>query len=257
MGERIAVGGHPTWVDDRGDGPECVLLLHGGMSNSDTIMEALAAPLLDRYRVVAFDRRGHGYTADIGGPFHYDDMATDTIAVLEQVVGGPAHVVGWSDGGIIGLLVAMRRPDLVGRLVTIGANFHHDGMVDVDFGESTALGQEMYEEYAERSPDGAEHFGELFERFLVMVATEPTLTTAELAAITAPTLVVAGDDDLVRLDHTCALYEALPAGQLAILPGTSHAVPLERPVDVARIVGDFLAADVPPATLLPVRRGGT
>ncbi len=91
---------------------------------------------------------------------------------------------------------------------------------------------------------------------MVMVATEPTLTTTDLAAITAPTLVMAGDDDLIRLDHTCALYEALPAGQLAILPGSSHAVPLERPVDVARIVGDFLAADVPPSTLLPVRRGG-
>ena len=178
MGERIVIGGHPTWVDDRGDrGAETVLLLHGGLSNSDTIMEALAAPLLDRYRVVGFDRRGHGYTADVGGPFHYDDMATDTIGVLEQVVGGPAHVVGWSDGGIIGLLVAMRRPELVRRLVTIGANFHHDGMMDIDFGESTSLGQEMFEEYAERSPDGAEHFGGLFERFMVMVATEPTLTT--------------------------------------------------------------------------------
>ena len=142
------------------------------------------------------------------------------------------------------------------RLVTIGANFHHDGMMEIDFGESTSLGQEMFEEYAERSPDGAEHFGDVFERFLVMVATEPTLTTTDLSAITAPTLVMAGDDDLIRLDHTCALYEALPAGQLSILPGSSHAVPLERPADVARIVGDFLAADVPPSTLLPVRRGG-
>ena len=252
-----SIGGHPTWVDDRGDrGAETVLLLHGGLSNSDTIMEALAAPLLDRYRVVGFDRRGHGYTADVGGPFHYDDMATDTIGVLEQVVGAPAHLVGWSDGGIIGLLVAMRRPELVRRLVTIGANFHLDGMMEIDFGESTSLGQEMFEEYAERSPDGAEHFEDVFERFLVMVATEPTLTTTDLSAITVPTLVMAGDDDLIRLDHTCALYEALPAGQLSILPGSSHAVPLERPADVARIVGDFLAADVPPSTLLPVRRGG-
>jgi pimeloyl-ACP methyl ester carboxylesterase len=215
MGERIDIGGHPTWVDDRGTGAETVVLLHGGLSNSDTMLDVFGAPLVVRYRVVAFDRRGHGYTADIGGPFHYDDMANDTVAVLEHVVGGPAHLVGWSDGGIIALLVAMQRPELVGRLVAIGANFHHDGLVPVDFGESTTLGEEMFQAYAERSPDGADHFADLFERFIVMVATEPTLSAADLAAITAPTLVMAGDDDMVRLDHTCALYEALPAGQLS------------------------------------------
>jgi pimeloyl-ACP methyl ester carboxylesterase len=254
MGERIDIGGHPTWVDDRGSGAETVLLLHGGMSNSDVMIDALGEPLLERYRVVAFDRRGHGYTADVGGPFHYDDMATDTIAVLEQVVGGTAHLVGWSDGGIIALLVAMRRPELVGRLVVIGANFHHDGVMPVDFGESTPLGDEMVAAYAARSPDGAEHFAELFERFLVMVTTEPTLTTADLATISAPTLVMAGDDDLVRLDHTCALYEALPAGQLSIVPGSSHALPVERPAEVVRIVLGFLAGDIPPSTFLPIRR---
>ena len=254
MGERIEINGHPTWVDDRGSGDETVLLLHGGMSNSDELTGVLAEPLLERYRVVAFDRRAHGYTADAGGPFHYVDMADETIAVLEQVVGGAAHLIGWSDGGIIALLVAMRRPDLVARIVAIGANYHHDGLMPVDFDESTSLGEVMMQGYAERSPDGAEHFAAVFERFLPMVTTEPTLTSGDLATITAPTLVIAGDDDLVRLDHTCALYEALPAGQLAIVPGTSHILPLERPAEVARIILDFLASDVPPATLLPIRR---
>jgi pimeloyl-ACP methyl ester carboxylesterase len=183
-------------------------------------------------------------------------MATDTIAVLEHVVGEPAHLVGWSDGGIIALLVAMRRPELVGRLVTIGANFHHDGLMPVDFGEGTSLGEQMVQAYAERSPDGAEHFADLFERFIVMVATEPTLTTAELAMIAAPTLVMAGDDDMVRLEHTCALYGSLPSGQLSIVPGSSHAVPVERPAEVTRIVLDFLAGDVPPPPQLPLRRSG-
>ena len=99
MGERIDINGHPTWIDDRGSGDETVLLLHGGMSHSDVLAGVLAEPLLERYRVVAFDRKAHGYTADAGGPFHYADMAGDTIDVLEQVVGGAAHLVGWSDGG--------------------------------------------------------------------------------------------------------------------------------------------------------------
>ena len=254
MGERIDINGHPTWIDDRGSGEETVLLLHGGMSNSDLLADVLAEPLLERYRVVAFDRRAHGYTADAGGPFHYVDMAGETIGVLEQVVGGAAHLVGWSDGGIVALLVAMRRPDLVGRIVAVGANFHHDGLLPFEVDESDSVGDLMMQGYAERSPDGAEHFGNVFERMYTMMTTEPTLTASDLATITAPTLVMAGDDDLMRLDHTCALYEALPAGQLAIVPGTSHVLPLERPAEVARIIMDFLAANVPPATFMPIRR---
>src|SRR5215217_2476591 len=102
MGETVDINGHPTWVDQRGSGDTTILMLHGGLSNSDAL-EALTRTLAERYRVVAFDRRGHGRTADTDAAFHYDDMASETITVLEQVIGGPAHLVGWSDGGIVAL----------------------------------------------------------------------------------------------------------------------------------------------------------
>jgi pimeloyl-ACP methyl ester carboxylesterase len=254
MGERIDINGHPTWVKVRGDGDETVLLLHGGMSNSDLLLDALGDELVERYRVVAFDRRGHGYTADTPAPFHYEDMGAETIGVLETVVGGFAHLVGWSDGGIIALLVGMRRPELVGRLVVIGANYHFDGALPLEIPEDSPVAAEMFEAYAARSPDGAEHFGEIFPRFMAMATSEPTWTVDDLSTVTAPTLVMAGDDDLIRLTHTAELYEALPAGQLSIVPATSHALPLERPAEVARIILDFLAADVPPVTMMPIRR---
>ncbi|GAA5117664.1 alpha/beta fold hydrolase [Pseudonocardia adelaidensis] len=257
MGEYLDIGGHPTWVDQRGSGAETVLLLHGGMSNSDLLLDAVGAPLAERHRLVAFDRRGHGYTADTPAPFHYEDMAAETIGVLEAVVGQRAHLVGWSDGGIICLLVALRRPDLVDRMVLIGANFHFDGVVGgFDLPEDSPFASAILEAYAERSPDGGEHFGEIFGKFMAMVTTEPTLSTDDLGRITAPTLVMAGDDDAVLLPHTCEMYEALPAGQLSIVPGASHALPIERPDVTARTVLDFLGAEVPPATLIPVRRAG-
>src|SRR3954452_25028325 len=124
MAERVDINGHPTWIDQHGSGNESILILHGGLSNSDAL-EALTHTLAERYRVVAFDRRGHGRTADTDEAFHYDDMATEAIGVLEQVVGGQAHLVGWSDGGIIALFVAMRRPELIHRIVAIAANFHY------------------------------------------------------------------------------------------------------------------------------------
>jgi pimeloyl-ACP methyl ester carboxylesterase len=255
--QHVEIGGHPTLVDARGSGDETVLLLHGGMSNSDLLLDTIGVPLAERYRIVAFDRRGHGYTADTPAPFHYEDMALETIGVLEAVVGGRAHLVGWSDGGIVALLVAMRRPDLVDRMAVIGANFHHDGVLPLELGEDSAFAARIFEDYAARTPDGPEHFGELSERFMAMVTTEPTLSVADVAAINAPTLVIVGDDDLPRLTHTAELYEALPAGQLCVIPAASHAVPIERPTEVAQAIVEFLTAELPPATLMPIRRATT
>ena len=254
MGERIEINGHPTWVEQRGEPGDTIVLLHGGMSDSDTFLDGIGPPLQQRHRLVAFDRRGHGHTADTDEPFHYDDMATETIGVLEQAVGGPAHLVGWSDGGIIGLLVALRRPDLIDRLVLIGTNFHYDGVLPVDLDPNSPFAARIAQSYGERSPDGIEHFGEVFGKFIAMSTTEPTLTVEDLARITAPTLVLVGDDDVIALSHTCALYEALPAGQLCVVPRASHALSLEYPEEAARIILAFLAADVPPVTLMPARR---
>ena len=253
MGERVEINGHPTWVDEHGSGDKTILMMHGGMSNSDTL-EALTQALAEHYRVVAFDRRGHGRTADTDAPFHYDDMATEAIGVLEQVVGGPAHIVGWSDGGNVGLLTAMRRPDLVDRMVVIGANFHFEGAmpVDVDPGFTDMIRAG----YVERSPDGEEHFEAHIGKAMTMIETEPTLTTDDLCKIDTPTLVLVGDDDLLTLAHTAELYESLPAGQLAVVPGTSHILPIERPDETARIILHFLEADVPPTTFMPIRRAG-
>ena len=143
--------GHPTWVHVDGDQGETVLLLHGGLSNSDAMLETIGRPLGRTYRLAAFDRRGHGRTADTGEPFHYSAMADETIAFLEHL-GGPAHLVGWSDGGIVALLVALRRPDLVGRIVAIGANYHFDGVRHTELPDDGPMVAMISTSYAERSP---------------------------------------------------------------------------------------------------------
>jgi pimeloyl-ACP methyl ester carboxylesterase len=209
--------------------------------------------LASSYEVVAFDRKGHGYTADTDEPFHYESMADEVIDVVEML-GRPVHAVGWSDGGIAALLTSRRRSDLIDRQVLIGANFHFDGIVLDDTDEGSPLSDAMADAYGLRSPDGRDHFPVVHAKFMTMARTEPTLLPSDLGDIRTPTLVLAGDDDLVRIDHTVALYQALPAGQLAIVQGSSHAVPLERPALVSQLILDFLRGPVPPATLLPVRR---
>jgi pimeloyl-ACP methyl ester carboxylesterase len=254
MPSQMDIDGHPTWVDDRGGSGSPLLLLHGGLSNSDELLKSIGTGLAERFRVVAFDRRGHGYTGDTDADFHYADMATETVRVLEQVVGGPAHLVGWSDGGIVALIVALKRPDLVHKLVVIGANYHYDGVVPVEMDPESSLVQELSKAYIERSPDGAEHLELALSKSFRMYATEPTLTTADIAQIGLPVLVVVGDDDLVTLPHTVSLYEALPEGRLAVVPGASHALPLEQPDVLTGLILNFLAAAEPPHTLFPIRR---
>jgi len=232
---------------------EPVLLLHGGLSDSELLIEPLEPALGERFRILAFDRRGHGRTADSDDAFHYDDMATETIAAIEKLIGGPAHLVGWSDGGNVALLVAMRRPDLVRALVLIGANYRFDGNMPTEPGSGSGP-KMLMDRYAERSPNGREHFATVLDKSRAMWAIEPTLTTDDLAKITAPALVMVGDDDLMTLAHTASLYESLPLGQLAVVPGTSHALVLEKPELVGRLIDEFLSAPGEPRTHLPVRR---
>lgn len=246
------IGGHRTWFADSGGAGEPVLMLHGGISDSEMLLEPLEPALGERFRILAFDRRGHGRTADTDNAFHYDDMATETIAAIETLIAGPAHLVGWSDGGNVALLVALRRPDLVRSLVLIGTNYHFDGNMPTGPGGSEP--KMLRDRYADRSPDGGEHFAAVFQKSQAMWAVEPTLTTDDLRRISAPALVLVGDDDLLTLAHTASLYESLPMGQLAVVPGTSHAVVLEKPELVGGLIRDFLSDPGQPKTHLPVRR---
>ena len=169
-------------------------------------------------------------------------------------MGRPAHLVGYSDGGIVSLLVARERPDLVQSMVLIGANFHHEGIHPFDLDPESPVAQMIAESYAAISPDGAEHFPAIVDKTLTMIGTEPTLATDHLTGIAHPTLVLAGDDDLVRLSHTCELFEALPNGQLAIVPGTSHLVVFEKPDLVQASVRSFLDSGGTVETLMPINR---
>ena len=244
------------WYEDEGagDGPPAVLL-HGGMVNADTW--AMQVPALSgSRRVVRPEQRGHGRTAD-PGDITYELMAQDTVAFIDQLVGGPVDLVGWSDGGVVALHVALARPDLVRKLVVMGTNFHHDGTLPEFLAGAESDDDDMARGmYEPLSPDGPEHWPEFKAKLLRMWQTSPTLTVADLARIAAPALVLVGDDDAVSMAHTVALYQALPAGQLAVVPGASHLVPIEKPDLVNQLVRDFLD-DGSVVSIIPMRRAAS
>ena len=252
MATYVQLGAVNTWYDEHGDGDPLVLL-HGGLVDARWFAPNLA-PLAERFHVYTPERRGHGHTPDVDGPITYQVMAEDTIAFLDQVVGRPADLVGHSDGAFVALLVAMQRPDLVNRLVIISGGFDKSGEAapDVEFDVDQVV-QFLGSSYGEVSPDGEEHFPVVAAKVGEMMRTEPHIDVSGLAKVTARSLVVFADDDLMTLDHAVQMYDALPDAEFAVVPGTSHFLTQEKPHLVNALVLDFLTNE-PVPTVAPIRR---
>lgn len=252
MGEYIDLRGHSIWNLEWANNGEALVLLHGGLSATEDWDYCILPAVEDSFHVFAYDRTGQGRTADQVGSFHFDFQTREAIAYLEDVVKEPAHLIGWSDGGIIALLVAMQRPDLVRSIVAIGANYHYEsGGEPIELWE---VSPEDRLEHAERSPDSPDAIDSKVARMWAIWTSEPTLTRSDLANVTCPTLIMAGDDENFSFEHITSLYEALPQGRLAIVPGTSHFVVKEKPALAQAIIKDFLSDLAPPQTRIPVRR---
>lgn len=252
MTRYIKLRGKEIWHTEWKKKGESLVILHGGLSATEDCDIYLLPAFKGTHHVFAYDRTGQGRTADRVGSLHFDFQTTEAIAYLEDVVKKPAHLVGWSDGGIIALMVAMQRPDLVKSIVAIGANYHYEhGGGEIPNWE---ISDEDRGEYSRRSPDAAHTLDEKTDRMRAIWNSEPTLMLSDLAKVTCPTLILAGDDELFSLSHTTSMYEALPHGRLAIVPGTSHFVLKEKPELTQAIIRDFLANLEPPITRAPVRR---
>ncbi|SDU11350.1 alpha/beta fold hydrolase [Jiangella alkaliphila] len=252
MADYVTVGPARTWYDRRGDGAPLVLL-HGGLVDARWFEPNLDA-LAERFTVYTPDLRGHGHTADVDGPLTFQAFTDDMITFLEQVVDGPADVLGHSMGAFVWLQVALQRPDLVNRLVLISGGFSKEGEAvpdapwDVDL-----LEQFLGPAYAEISPDGAEHFRVVATKVGELAQREPHLPVGEVAKVPHRTLLMLADDDIVTLPHLVQMYGAMPNAELAVVPGTSHFLTQEKPELVNALVLDFLTKD-PVPTVAPVRR---
>src|SRR4051794_5120515 len=253
MADYVEVNGVRTWYDEHGEG-EPLVLMHGGLVDArffDKNIDALA----EHFHVYTPERRGHGHTPDVEGPITYDVMTKDTIAFLDAVIGGPAHLVGHSDGAFVAMQVAMRRPNLVGRLALISGGFNKDGAAGegADEFDVDQVTEFLGPAYGEVSPDGEEHFPVVAQKIAEMAAKEPNLGQSELEAVKSRTLIMFSDDDLMTIDHAVAMYDTIADSELAIVPGTSHFLLQEKPELCNAMVLDFLLND-PVQTVAAIRR---
>jgi len=218
-----------------------VIFLHGGLSNAD-YWGLQVPPVAARHTVVLMDSRGHGRSTRDARPYCYDLMADDVVALIDELKIPKADIVGWSDGGIIGLDLAMRHKDRIGKVFAFAANTVTAGVVDgVEKNQTfAAFIARAGKEYAAYSTTPNE-YDTFVEQISKMWAEQPNWTDAQLKAIDRPILVVDGDhDEAIKREHTEYIAATIPHAGLLILPNGSHFAFLLDPAQFTFAILHFL-----------------
>lgn len=254
----MEANGSRLHVELEGRGPP-LLFLHGGLQFFASDFATERVVFAASRTVIGIDQRGHGHSPDDARPFTYQAMADDTAAVLRQLQLGPVDIVGESDGGDVGLLLARDHPELVRRLVVTGANLRagppaeeaarRSALPDSQIVERTKvleaqLPPRFRTDYEAVSPDGSGHWQTLLIKSYRLWMTPVVLDPASLRNIGIPVLVIAGDHDFTSIEETTEIFRGLPKGQLLIVPAASHGTFRDRPALMTLAVREFL--DTPP-----------
>jgi pimeloyl-ACP methyl ester carboxylesterase len=252
----VKVHGLDMYYEIHGDGPPLVLL-HGAMGTIDSCFPNLLPALAKTRKVIAVELQGHGHTPDIDRPLSYEEMAEDTAGLMRALDIEVADFVGYSLGGGVALQLAMRHPGLVRRLVFAGGTgYDREGLYPemlTQFESATPddlTGSPWHRAYLDVAPD-PDAWPTLVAKMNELDATFAGWPASDVQSIKAPTLLIIGDSDIVRPEHTMQMFRllgggvvgdltGLPPSQLAVLPGTSHVGLLERVDWLQSMITNFL-----------------
>jgi pimeloyl-ACP methyl ester carboxylesterase len=221
-GKYYSINGFQMYCETYGSG-QPLLMIHGNGGNITAFSKQI--PFFSKYyKVIVADSRAQGKSTNpLPDSLTYEMMADDYAALLTTLHIDSANVIGWSDGGIIGLLMAMRHPEKIKKLAITGANLWPDSTaVDTSvLHQVTPVYQQMKQRYAVNGPKKVDD--EINWLLLKLLIEQPHIALADLNKITAPTLVMSGDRDLIHPEHTLHIFKHIPNAQLWILPNCGHA----------------------------------
>lgn len=232
-GKYYDIRGFKMYCEIYGSG-EPLLIIHGngGSINNFTYQIPYFAK---NYKVIIADSRSQGKSADTGDSLTYEMMADDYAGLLDALKLDSVNVIGWSDGGINGLLLAMRHPKKVKKLAVTGANLAPD---------TTAVGQDIWDMVrpalaglytkSNKTPQEKNSF-----KLLRLLCEQPHIQPSSLKSIGCPTLVIGGDHDVIKEEHTFLIYKSIPKAYLWILPGSGHSTPIIYADDFNKVVERF------------------
>ena len=232
------------YYEIHGDG-DPVLLLHGGTGNGEVAWQELRPLLVPEYQLVIVDSRSQGRSTHSSKSLSYDLMTEDVIELMDHLGLERANVIGASDGGIIGLNLAMKYPGRLGKVVAYGSNYHYDGLAQPNVDWILQMTPETYgleaakANYLDVSPN-PEKFAELLEDIRDLWLSSPTWTVDELGKIETPVFII--DDTLglsIKIEHTKSMAAAIPGSRLSFIDDTDHIAYRDHPQEFAHLVVGF------------------
>jgi len=239
----LSVNGIKMYFEIHGEG-EPLLLIHGGTGFIESFAPQLIA-LSQHFKVIAPDSRAHGRTTDSEQPLGYALMANDKVALLNYLNIEQSDIVGWSDGGIIGLEMAINHTGYTNRVVTIGTNYHTDGLFPEIMEAIRSLTADQWpaetrEFYKANAPD-PDRWPVFLDKVRDMWFTQPNYSDNDLKNIQTPFLIIAGEEEeFIPESHTRKMAELMPNSKLSLIPEGTHNVPLEKPDEINGAILNFL-----------------
>lgn len=237
------VNGLHMYYETHGEGLPLVAL-HGGMLSIDLTFRDVLPALADGRQVIAIDLQGHGRTADIDREPLLSHLADDVLALLDQLGVAQADFIGFSLGGLVSLTIATTRPERVNRLFLASTHFrqagYHDEIAKGDMSSSRMPTEQEFQSWLEAYGPGPDSFWAFSKKLTGVVHSFEDWTPDQLRAITAPTLLVVGDNDFIRLSHAEEMRDLLPNAHLAVLPNTRHSEVMERADLLVPLIKDYL-----------------
>ena len=233
-GNTFVFDGTHFYYETYGEGAP-LLLIHGNGESIGSFKKQIGDFAI-HHRVIAMDDRGQGRSELGTATLTYEQMAEDTNALLDHLRLKQVQVLGWSDGGIIGLLLTIRHPEKVGMLAVMGANLQPDAAYPWAVDGIVRVRDRLTAQLTSaRNPKPLQ----LQLQLLDLLGNQPHIPLTDLATIKVPTLVMAADRDVIRDEHTLSMFHALAKSQLAIFPGATHMIPAQDPARFNRTVLDF------------------
>jgi pimeloyl-ACP methyl ester carboxylesterase len=245
MGQEIKYGDNPAagkyyevrgikmYTETYGQGKP-LLLIHGNGGSIDAFANTIPY-FSKKYKVIAVDSRAHGKTLDLSDSLSFEQMADDFAALLDKMHIDSAYVIGWSDGGINALVLAMRHPDKVIKLASTGANLTPDSL-----GLIPSLWKDMVKQYNSDKDKPRTTAKEKNDwKIFMLDYAQPNIPFSALKAIKCPSLIIGGDHDLIPIEHTVKIYQAIPRAYVWIVANSGHPTLIEHRDVFNKLVDDF------------------
>jgi len=234
-GKYYMIRGFKMYAEVYGEG-EPLLIIHGNGGSISNFTYNIPY-FSKKYKVIIADSRAQGKSTDSGDSLTYEMMADDYAGLLTAMNIPSANVIGWSDGGINGLLLAIRHPQMVKKLAITGANLEPD--TNAVFKEVWDIIEPMYKKMKVKSEKTASEKAQW--KLLRLLWEQPHIPISQLGKITCPTLVIGGDHDVIREEHTMLIYHSIPKAYLWILPNSGHSTPVVYKDVFNTTVDDFFS----------------